>query len=102
MDKPAAEVTPDVTYIGTVTLKKKIQRPDSAIATISLREPAGPALLNVSLYDLMRMDAGEIIKVLPKIADPVVTPQEAMMLGGADLFRIGQEISAFLLLSADG
>lgn len=81
-----------------ITLRRKVNRAGGAVETLMLREFLGVALTNVSLYDLMRMEGGEIIKILPKITEPPLTDPEAMMLSGPDLYEIGQEISAFLLL----
>lgn len=87
---------------ATIPLRTTIHRDGGRVEALSLREPNGPALMDISLYDLMRMQTGEIIKLLPRIAEPPITAAEAMMLAGHDLFSIGQEISAFLLLSESG
>lgn len=86
-------------YFARIKLRTKIDRTGSPIESIMLRKPNGAALMGISLYDLMRMDGGEIVKLLPRISEPPITAPEGMMLGGHDLYDIGQEISAFLLLS---
>lgn len=85
-------------YFARVHLRRKINRTGGAIEELLLREFTGTSVTNISLYDLMRMEGGEIIKIVPRITEPPLTEPEAMMLGGPDLYEIGQEISAFLLL----
>lgn len=85
-------------YFARVALRTNIERGGAKLESILLREPKGAAVMNVSLYDLMRMEGGEIIKIVPLISEPSLTGPEALSLGAQDLYDIGKEISAFLLL----
>ncbi len=100
---PAANpATPDTEvpegYFASITLRKPINREGSSVERLLLRDPNGTALMDCGLYDLMRMDTRQIITLLPRIAEPPITNHEAAALGGKDIYEIGQEISAFLLL----
>ncbi len=85
-------------YFARIPLRKPVVRGEQKISSILLREPNGVALMKIELFDLMRMKTAEIIKVLPMISEPPLVEAEARMMGGQDLFEVGQEISAFLLM----
>ena len=85
-------------YFARVPLRRPVVRGESKVTSILLREPNGTALMNVELFDLMRMNTTEIIKVLPRISEPPLLADECKAMGGPDLFEVGQEIAAFLLL----
>ncbi|PTR05481.1 MULTISPECIES: phage tail assembly protein [unclassified Novosphingobium] len=84
--------------IAVVNLRQPVVRGEQKIASIMLRQANGTVLSGISLFDLMRMDTNEIVKILPRISEPPLTVAEAKLLSGPDLFEIGQELSAFLLL----
>ncbi len=81
-----------------IPLRRPVKRGDTAVSSILLREPDGAALMGVELFDLMRMNTTEIVKLLPRISEPPLITEEVKLMGGQDLFDIGQEIAAFLLL----
>ena len=81
-----------------IPLRKPIVRGDTKVSSILLREPDGVALMNVELFDLMRMNTTEIVKLLPRISEPPLIDNEVKGMSGPDLFNVGQEIAAFLLL----
>ena len=85
-------------YFARIPLRKPIVRGEQKISSVLLREPNGVALMNIELFDLMRMKTAEIVKLLPLISEPPLLGDEARMMGGQDLFEVGQEISAFLLM----
>lgn len=81
-----------------IPLRKPVTRGDTKVSSILLREPDGIALMNVELFDLMRMNTTEIVKLLPRISEPPLITEEVKAMSGPDLFNVGQEIAAFLLL----
>lgn len=85
-----------------LALRKPIEREGGKITELALMEPGAPALLDLSLMDLVRMRADAVVKILPRISVPSITPAEAMMLGGSDLFALSNRLSDFLLLSESG
>lgn len=91
------ETLPDGCF-ARVPLRKPIRRGETTVASILLREPDGMALMGIELFDLMRMNTTEIIKLVPRISEPPLITEEVKTMSGHDLFSIGQEIAAFLLL----
>lgn len=81
-----------------IPLRKPITRGETKVSSIMLREPDGVALMGVELFDLMRMNTTEIVKLLPRISEPPLITEEVKTMSGNDLFSVGQEIAAFLLL----
>lgn len=88
-----------VTYNGntaTVTLDEPLVMGEQQIKAITLRLPKGGELRDVNMNDLANMNVGAILKVLPRIATPIVTSQLAASLSAADTFQIGLIIAGFL------
>ena len=84
----------------TITLDTPIKRGDTEITSIELRKPSAGELRGCSLTDLLQMDVGALIKVLPRISIPAITEQEASKLDPADLLQLGSEVANFLLPKA--
>ena len=84
----------------TITLDTPFQRGDTNIPSIELRKPSAGELRGCSLTDLLQMDVGALIKVLPRISIPAITEQEASKLDPADLLQLGSEVANFLLPKA--
>lgn len=82
---------------GTVTLDTPIVRGDQTISSISLRRPKAGELRGISLVELSQMEVSAVIKVLPRICDPFLTPDDINKLEAPDLLQIGTEIATFLL-----
>lgn len=85
-------------YFARIPLRKPVKRGDTTVSSILLREPDGVALMGIELFDLMRMNTTEIVKLLPRITEPPLITEEVKLMGGQDLFEVGQEIAGFLLL----
>lgn len=83
-----------------IHLEKPIQRGDQQITEITLHKPNAGALRNTSLRALLDMEAGAVVSLLPRIAEPKITPAEAAALDPADLLQAGAAIANFLLPSA--
>lgn len=84
----------------TVTLDSPIVRGDQTIDSLSLRRPKAGELRGISLAELAQLDVTAIAKVLPRICDPFLTPDDINKLEAPDLMQIGSEILAFLLPKA--
>ncbi|QNM96397.1 phage tail assembly protein [Chitinimonas koreensis] len=80
----------------TVTFDTPIVRSDQTIASVTLRKPKAGALRGVAMVDLVHMEAGAVITVLPRISTPTLTKQDAERLDGADLVQCGLAIAGFL------
>ena len=84
-----------------VELETPIRRGETSIDSLRVRKPYGGELRGgVSLVDLGQLDVDALIKVLPRITVPPVTPHEAGQLEASDLLALGAELSNFLLPKA--
>lgn len=91
---------PDVQQLAdnnTVTLDTPIRRGTTSIDSITLRKPNSGELRGVSLVELLQMDVGSLIKVLPRISSPSLTAVEVAGMDPADLLALSSKISGFLL-----
>jgi len=84
----------------TITLDEPIKRGNNEIKSFSLRKPSAGELRGVSLTDLLQMDVTALITVVPRISTPTLTGHEVGAMDPADLFKVGQEVSTFLLSKA--
>ena len=85
----------------TVDLVEPIERGGKTIASLTLRKPKAGELRGLTLSDLIGLDIGTIIKVIPRISDPVLTDDEAADLDPADLTEIGGAIRGFFMTRAE-
>lgn len=81
----------------TVPLDHPIARGETTITSLQLRKPGAGELRGLTLADLARLDVDAILKLLPRITTPALTPLEASQLSMEDLFACSTEIGAFLL-----
>ncbi|MGR2709572.1 phage tail protein [Pseudomonas sp. IB20] len=91
-----AEVKP-LADDNTVILDMPIRRGTSTIDSITLRKPNSGELRGVSLSELLQMDVNSLVKVVPRISSPTLTPIEVNSMDPADLFALGTKVSGFLL-----
>ena len=82
---------------NTITLDTPIQRGSSAIAEVTLRKPNAGELRGLSLQRLHQADTDELLKLLPRITTPSLTPPECAQLDPADLSEAGGIVISFLL-----
>lgn len=82
---------------NTITLDVPIQRGNTVISEITLRKPNAGELRGLSLQRLHQADADEILKLLPRITSPSLTPPECAQLDPADLSEAGGVVISFLL-----
>jgi hypothetical protein len=82
---------------NTIVLDTPIQRGTTSITEITLRKPNSGELRGLSLQRLHQADADEIMKLLPRITLPSLTPPECAQLDPADLSEAGGHIISFLL-----
>jgi len=80
-----------------ITLDTPIKRGKDEIKEIILRKPNSGALRGASLTDLLQMDVAALERVLPRISEPSLLPQEVAALDPADLFQLGTAVASFLL-----
>lgn len=85
---------------STITLDAPIQRGTTTITEITLRKPNAGELRGLSLQRLHQADADELLKLLPRITAPSLTPHECAQLDPADLSEAGGVVISFLLKKA--
>lgn len=85
----------------TVTLDNPIRRGETIIDTLQLRKPGAGELRGLAIADLARLDVSAILKVLPRITTPPISPEEAASLSIEDLFACSTEVGDFLLQKQD-
>lgn len=84
-----------------IPLETPIQRGEQKITEVTLRKPKAGELRGIKLVDLLNMDVGALIRVIPRISDPTLTEAEAANLDPADLTSMGTEVVGFLLTKAE-
>jgi hypothetical protein len=80
-----------------ITLEKPIARGEQTIAAITLRKPDAGTLRGLVLSDLLRMEAGAVSDLLPRITEPPLLPVEVARMDPSDLMACAVEVSNFLL-----
>ena len=80
-----------------IELESPIQRGSSIVSSITLRKPDAGALRGLVLSDLLRMEAGAVADLLPRITEPPLLAHEVARMDAADLMSCAVEISNFLL-----
>lgn len=83
--------------LRVVTLDVPLKRGTETIGFIQLRKPAAGELRGLNLLALSQLDVMALRTLLPRITDPMLTPQEIDALDLADLMQLGGEIMDFLL-----
>ncbi|KAF1021880.1 MAG: hypothetical protein GAK30_01569 [Paracidovorax wautersii] len=94
------EATTPAPADNTIILDTPLQRGTTTIAEITLRKPSAGELRGLSLQRLHQADTDEILKLLPRITTPTLTPPECARLDPADLSEAGGHIISFLLKKA--
>ncbi|HEX2794692.1 MAG TPA: phage tail assembly protein [Croceicoccus sp.] len=96
----AAE-TPAKPRPHTITLAEPITRESGAdVTAITLRKPKAGELRGLSISNLVNSDAGSLITLLPRIAEPFITEAEAADLSAEDFAEIGGTIVGFFMSAA--
>ena len=80
-----------------IELESPIQHGSSIVSSITLRKPDAGALRGLVLSDLLRMEAGAVADLLPRITEPPLLAHEVARMDAADLMSCAVEISNFLL-----
>ncbi|MDM3892800.1 MULTISPECIES: phage tail assembly protein [Pseudomonas] len=80
---------------NTVELDTPVQRGEQEITEVELRKPSSGELRGIQLADLLQMDVGALIKLLPRITP--LTEAEVRALDPADLVALGVKVTGFLL-----
>lgn len=85
----------------TVTLGEPIIRGERTIAELTIRKPKAGELRGLALQDIIGTDITALLKLIPRISDPVLTDAEAQELDPADLTEIGGAVRGFFMTAAE-
>lgn len=86
--------------VNGITLDQPITHGEQTITSITLRKPKVGDLRGISLVEVAQMDVDALAKLLPRIADPVITDIDVHGMDIADLVQAGTVIAGFLLPKA--
>lgn len=79
-----------------VPLEQPIQFGGNTITEITIRKPNVKALSGVSLQAIYQHDVNALIKVLPRVTTPALTPQQVLELDPVDFANLGGYLVTFL------
>ena len=79
-----------------VELDEPISRGGEMIRKITLRRPKAGALRGLNLIDVAHLDVSALVKLLPRISEPVLTEYDVNNMELADLTALGSEVASFL------
>lgn len=80
---------------NSVELDTPVRRGEEVIERVTLRKPCSGELRGIQLADLLQMDVGALIKLLPRICE--LHESEVRSLDPADLVAMGVKVTGFLL-----
>ena len=78
-----------------VRLTRPIEREGEAIAEVRLVEPMAGQLRGLRQIDVVQMDVGAMLALLPRITRPMLSTIEVEALPPRDLLRLSQEVVLF-------
>lgn len=81
-----------------ITLEAPVKRKgdNNDVHQLTVQKPMAGQLRGTKLVELLQMDVGELITVLPRVTEPALTPDEVARLDPADLLQLGTEVVTFL------
>ena len=104
-ETPATETATDTAgkaVFETVTLESPIVRGDTTITSLQIRKPkAGELRGGISLSDIIGLDIGTILKLIPRVSEPQLVEHECDNLDPADLTEIGGTLRGFFMTKAE-
>lgn len=85
-----------------IALSRPIEREgEDPIAEVRLTEPGAGQLRGLKQSDIVQMDVGAILTLLPRITKPHLTSAECDNLRPRDLLRLSQEVVLFFVSSRE-
>jgi hypothetical protein len=83
-----------------VTLDTPIRRGEEEIAEVQIRKPKAGELRGCNFHDLVKMDVGTVITVLPRVTMPPITEAEASNMDPCDQLALAGELANFFVPKA--
>lgn len=81
----------------TAEFETGYKRGDQSVTKVLLNRPMGGALRGLSTIDVVRQDYNTLVKLAPRITNPIMTEADVAALEPADLMTLGSEIASFFL-----
>ena len=82
----------------TITLGEPLKAADgSAITTLTLRKPNVAALRGLQLALVQLQDVSSIAKLLPRITEPALSPDQVDALDPGDFAALANRVSVFFM-----
>ncbi len=84
-----------------IELDTPLVRGETTIERITVRKPSAGALRGLSLMALSTLDVASLQTLLPRISQPMLTPQEVARLDPPDLMALGMAVNVFFMTKAE-
>lgn len=81
--------------MNKTTLHKPITDNGTEVTAITLQRPTSGHLRGLKLLDLAQMDVTQVIKLLPRISRPRLSPEAVAELDPVDLMNLSAMVSGF-------
>ena len=85
----------------TVDLMEPIERGEKTIDQLTIRKPRAGELRGLALADVIGLEITALLKLIPRISEPVLTDDDCQNLDPADLTEIGGTIRGFFMTKAE-
>lgn len=84
-----------------VTLIEPLTIDGEDIAEITLRRPNGGDLRGLKLSELLQLDVGSVMRLVPRISAPYVSESQMAEMSAADLTKFATGVVGFFIDPAD-
>lgn len=83
--------------LTTITLTTPLATGGEPIESLRLRRPSAGELRGLRLLDVINMDVGALLTLVPRIAEPHVTEAQLAALTPADLVAVAEGVAGFFM-----
>lgn len=83
--------------MSKTTLVSPVKRASGDVTTVGVRKPDVGALRGLKLTDVLQMDVNAISRLLPRITEPSLLPDEVAELDPADFLSLAAEVVGFFV-----
>ena len=83
--------------MNSVTLQTPITLGDQEITTVNLRKPDTGGLRGIALSDILTLDVNAMMKLLPRITSPALSPSDIAALDPADFTDMALKVTTFFV-----
>lgn len=83
-----------------VTLSEPVKRGETVIEKVEIKRPTVGALRGLQMATVQMQDVNALLKLLPRITEPSLTPDEVAALELCDFTELANRVSVFLMTPA--